>query len=210
MSQKASLAINAVLAIAVIFLFVKVYSGNETPVHADTKTDTTVSNDTSKVDEPRVAPTGKIAFVNSEVINEKYEYLTDKKKVLEKQQASVQAQLKSKMEKAMKREQEIQKSAQFMTMTEQKAAQEELMKLGQDYQMTEERMLGDLQKMEIEFQTTLQKNVEDLLSRYAKENGIDYIFSYIPGMQLLYGNREFDITDVILEKLNEEYRAAKQ
>ena len=159
--QKASLGLNIVLLIAVIFLFVKVYSGNSSAESEETK----------PVKAKEIPGGGaKLAFVNSDSINSGYRFLSDKKVELMAEEQKVRETLNKKMTYAAGREKAIQQNAALLTPAEQQAAQQELMRLAEDYQKTEEKLLGDLQRKEMDYQKQLYDNVNKFLKQYTQEN----------------------------------------
>ncbi|MFZ5554959.1 MAG: OmpH family outer membrane protein [Bacteroidota bacterium] len=199
-NQKLSLGLNLVLLVAVIFLFVKVYSGGGD----------SAAKENEKPPAKQIPGGGaKIAFVNSDSINTGYKFLADKKTELIAEETKARETLNRKMNHAANREKQIQAAAASLTPAEQQAAQLELMQLAQDYQKTEEKLLGDLQRKEMEYQKQLYDNVNAFLATYTKENQIDFVFSYVPGAQLLYGGAEYDITMDVLNGINSQYEATK-
>lgn len=199
--QKVSLGLNIVLLVAVIVLFVKVFSGNSA---ADTE-------ETKPVKAKEIPGGGaKLAFVNSDSINNGYRFLADKKVELMAEEQKARETLNKKMTYAAGREKAIQANAAALNPAEQQAAQQELMRLADDYQKTEEKLLGDLQRKEMDYQKQLYDNVNVFLKSYTKENQIDFVFSYVPGAQLLYGGEEYDITMDVLNGINAEYEKTKK
>ena len=61
-----------------------------------------------------------------------------------------------------------------------------------------------LQKKQIAFTEQLQKNIDDYLAIYNKDNKYDFILSYTKTGQILYANNALDITDEVLKGLNEQ------
>jgi len=198
--QKVSLGLNIVLLVAVIVLFVKVYLGNSLPESEEVK----------PVKAKEIPGGGaKIAFVNSDSINSGYRYLADKKVELVAEEQKVREALNKKMTYAAGREKAIQANAASLTPAEQQAAQQELMRLAEDYQKTEEKLFGELQRKEMDYQKQLYDNVNVFLKSYTKENQIDFVFSYVPGAQLLYGSEEYDITQDVVNGINADYEQSK-
>lgn len=150
----------------------------------------------------------KIGYIRSDSINEKYLFLLDRKKELENESAKAEGALKAEYNRMMKKQQELEGKFKFMTISEQQAAQEEMMKLGEKYRMMEEKMGMELQEKNAFFQKQLYENVEAFLAKYAETNGFDFIFRYEMGMNLMYGSQQYNITSDVLKGLNEEYKAA--
>ncbi len=212
MNQKILLILNAILFIAVVFLFVKIYSGKSCDSTCKNNPDENASaKDTLKNNTyTPVKNDGQlnIAFIHSDSINSSYKFLLDKKKQLETESKSVESRLKSEMQKIQNRQKELEGQIKFMSQTEIQSAEQELQKKAMDYQKLEEKLVSDLQEKEAYFQKQLYKNVEDFLAKYAAEKGIDFVFRYERGLNLMFGNQAYDITSEVLKGLNEEYTSA--
>ncbi len=150
----------------------------------------------------------KIGYIRSDSINEKYLFLIDRKTELENESMKAEGALKAEYNRMMKKQQELEGKFKFMTISEQQAAQEEMMKLGEKYRMMEEKMGMDLQEKNAFFQKQLYENVEAYLAKYAEANGFDFIFRYEMGLNLMYGSDKYNITSDILKGLNAEYKSA--
>jgi outer membrane protein len=127
---------------------------------------------------------------------------------LENESAKAEGALKAEYNRMMKKQQELEGKFKFMTISEQQAAQEEMMKLGEKYRMMEEKMGMELQEKNAFFQKQLYENVEAYLAKYAEANGFDFIFRYEMGLNLMYGSEKYNITSDIIKGLNDEYKSA--
>lgn len=211
MNQKTSLILNAILFVAVIFLFVKVYTcGAGNYCKKDNCENTNTKDTLQKNTYIPVKNDGQlnIAFIHSDSINTSYKFLLDKKKQLETEGKSVESRLKGEMQKIQNRQKELESQIKFMSQSEIQAAEQELQKKAMDYQKLEEKLVSELQEKESFFQKQLYANVEEFLAKYAAENGIDFVFRYERGLNLMFGNRAYDITTEVLKGLNEEYTSA--
>ena len=57
----------------------------------------------------------------------------------------------------------------------------------------------------------MMKKIEEYAKEYAEKNGIDYVFNYQRAAQMMYyTNAQYDITQPLLDGLNERYRATKK
>lgn len=152
----------------------------------------------------------KIAYVNTDSINEHYAYIADFTKVLRGKKASLEAQMESMTIKFQTDYQAFQQSAQagIAPQAELLKAEEGLKRQQQDLANKEMQMqnLGvELEEKNME----LNKNVKEYLLRY--NNGkFDYILSYSDMMPtILLTNPKLDITPDVLKGLNDEYKIKK-
>lgn len=205
-----SLILNGVLAIAVAILFYQVHTLKSVvmPVSEASGSDTEVkpaiiASSTNLGD-------AKIAYVNTDSINEHYAYIADFTKVLRGKKANLEAQMESMTIKFQNDYQAFQQSAQagIAPQSELLKTEESLKRQQQDLANKEMQMqnLGvELEEKNME----LNKNVKEYLQRY--NNGkFDYILSYSDLLPtILLTNPKLDITRDILKGLNEEYNAKK-
>ena len=70
-----------------------------------------------------------------------------------------------------------------------------------DYQSQRRSALDKIATQRAESRTTLLKKIDPILNSYIKENAISLV---IDKKEMLGGNPEFDITKIIVEKLNKE------
>ncbi len=205
-----SLIINGVLAIAVAILFYQVHSlknsatvTENTSVEANVKP-TIITSATNLVD-------AKIAYVNTDSINEHYAYIADFTKVLRNKKATLEGQMQSMTAKFQAEYEAFQQSAQAGV-----APQSELQK----QQASLERQQQELANKELQMQNLgveleeknfeLNKNVKSFLQKI--NNGrFDYILSYSDMMPtILLANPKLDITTEVLKGINDEYNAKKK
>ncbi len=204
-----SLILNGVLAVAVGILFYQVNNLKHAGV-----------DDNSGMTEVAVKPTvtasstnlgdAKIAYVNTDSINEKYQYIADFTKVLKGKKAALEAQMESMTMKFQKEYQEFQQSAQAGI-----APQSELQKQQQNLERQQQELANkelQMQNLGVELEEKnmeLNKNVKEFLKRF-NEGKFDYILSYsdlVP--TILLTNPKLDITTQVLQGLNDEYKASK-
>lgn len=205
-----SLIINVVLVIAVAILFYQVNSLKNSGVSSvekspETEVKPTVINSSTNLAD------AKIAYVNTDSINEHYDYISDFTKVIRNKKATLEAQMQSMTAKFQQEYEAFQQSAQAGV-----APQSELQK----QQASLERQQQELANKELQMQNLgveleeknyeLNKSVKDYLQKI--NNGrFDYILSYsdlVP--TILLTNPKLDITTEVLTGINEEYKNSKK
>lgn len=204
-----SLILNGILAIAIVILFYQV----NTLKNAGTSTQTAFSD---KIVKPTIIESAtnlvdaKIAYVNTDSINEHYDYISDFTKVIRSKKATLEAQMQSMTAKFQQEYEAFQQSAQAGV-----APQSELQK----QQTSLERQQKELANKELQLQNLgveleeknleLNKSVKDYLLKI--NNGrFDYILSYSDMMPtILLANPKLDITSEVLKGINDEYKSKK-
>jgi len=205
-----SLIINGVLAVAVAILFYQVHSlkngaeGTSEQGSEKAEVKPVVLSNTTLAD-------SKIAYVNTDSINEHYEYIADFTKIIRNKKATLEAQMQSMTEKFQREYEAFQQSAQAGV-----APQSELQK----QQASLERQQQELANKELQLQNLgveleeknmeLNKSVKDYLSKI--NNGrFDYILSYSDMVPtILLTNPKLDVTAEVLKGINEEYKNSKK
>lgn len=151
----------------------------------------------------------KLAYVNADTLNKYYLYLKDQEAAFKKKQDAYEGEMAGK-EKALQNEfAAFQKKIQggTMTQTEGEATQK---RLGQQQQALEKRhqtISGELAKEQMAIQEEFQKKLDDFLAKFNEEKQYDFIFTYLKsGGPILYANKAYDITQEVLDAMNEDYK----
>ena len=206
--KNVSFIINGILAIAVAILFYQVNtlknSGDVSPQNeTENKNPIIVTSASNLAD-------AKIAYINTDSINEHYAYIADFTKVLKSKKSVIENQMQTLTTKFQKDYESFQQSAQAGI-----ASEADLMKQKTNL----ERQQQDIANKELQMQNLgieleeknieLNKNVKDYLAKY--NNGkFDYVLSYSDMMPtILLVNPTLDITNDILKGINQEYKNKK-
>ncbi|MBS1638018.1 MAG: OmpH family outer membrane protein [Bacteroidetes bacterium] len=210
-----SLILNAVLIIAVAFLFYEVHTLKSAAQPAESvatqKTDS--ASDVKimpAVNGPSTLADAKIAYVNTDVFNEKYEYITDMSKDLKGRKDRLESVLQSMTEKIQQDYEAYQQSAQtgIAPAADLKRQEESIEKQKNDI-ANKQMQLQNLGYELEEKQMQLNESMKKYLVKY--NNGrFDYILSYSDMVPtILLTNSKLDITEDVLKGMNEEYKASK-
>jgi outer membrane protein len=155
---------------------------------------------------PPTSQTGgvKIAWVNADTLNEKYEWLKQQKLTIEQRMRNAENSLQAKEESLMRDASALQEkfAAGNMTQADAEKAQGALMQRGQKLEEEKARLsrsLADEQKKALD---NLYSNLEAKLKELSGQIGYDYILSYQRGAQILMANDSLEITKQVLEMLN--------
>jgi len=146
----------------------------------------------------------KIAYVNADTLDAKYEWLKQQKQAIEQRLRSAESNLVSKQEALMRDASALQEKFQAGNMTQADAekAQAALMQRSERLQKEEENLRKSLAEDQKKAFNDLYANVESKLKELSGQIGYDYILSYSRGGQILMANDSLDITKQVLELLN--------
>ncbi len=207
-----SFALNIVLVIAVAVLYYLHFSSSKTCAGVDP-----VAGDSTALAKPHVLmpkeiKASKIVYVNTDVINEKFEYIRDLSNVARTKQESFENVYKRKAKDLQDRYQDFQQkgSQGLLSENQTRQAQEELAKGKAELDQMEATHQQMMEEMQIDNEKAL-KMLTDYIKDYNKSSQYNYILSYSssPMSAVLGVNDSLDITNEIIEGLNLQYRAKK-
>ena len=197
--------LNIVLLLAVAFLCVCHFTGFGAPSGSVKNPDAT----------PVVVPTDgafKIGYVNTDSILAKYQYALDLEKGLRDFQTAKEKEYEKKMTDFQTDYQNYLKTGDKLTLTQQKAKEEELKKRAEKLSTLEQELTLQVQ----ERQMNDNKKLLDAIYAFVREyNAANQQFDIIlrqtyADPPTLYMNPAMEITDEIIEGLNKEYEEYKK
>jgi len=212
--NKILIGLNAFLLAAVAFLFFKI---NSLSMPAKAETDIPLESSAIKEKAPEqvvtpvgTTPTGKIAYVNIDELNEKSIEINDLVNEEKRRRTAIEGSLENLKMQYEKKMEEYQNSAKagILPASEMQMKEKEILSIerdAQNKQLQMENLSMDLNEKNEAF----RKNVKNFLTKW--NNGrYDYILAYseaVPSM--LLGNTTLEVTKEVIEKLNDEYRQSK-
>jgi Skp family chaperone for outer membrane proteins len=209
--NKVMMGVIVLLVAAVAFLFFKVYSGSEPAVSEATEKESELPRGKPEaVKLVTTTPTGKIAYVNIDRLNEESLEIGDLVTESKRRKNSIEASVEKLSTQYQQKVEEFQNSqkAGIAPESELRAKAREIEaieKEAQEKQMQMDNLSMDINDKNMAF----QRNVKDFLVKW-NAGRYDYIFSYsdaVPSM--LLGNATFDITSEVITELNKEYSQRK-
>jgi outer membrane protein len=187
-----SLIINVVLSLAVALLYYLHFSSQaQTPAEP--------LNDSSK--------DLKIAYINADSVLKHYDYFKINRDKLEAKGKKLDQDLRNRAQSLQNDYAAYQRNLSNMTIGQAKAVEEDLAKKQQNLRMYQESLGQELMGEEAKITQELYAKVTDYLKKYAKDNGIQFVFKYDPSSDLLYGGEALDISKVVTAGLNDAYTA---
>ncbi len=194
-------AITAVLAILVAVLFYLHFKNHN---QIDKISSRVISQDTAS------KRSLKIAYVDLDSIQEKYEYYRSKMNDFDKRKENADRELNNSFQKIENERVAFVQRGNSITQVEAESFQRDYTRKMQNLENQKRVMEGQIQEEGIKTMDELRKRINDFLGEYNKEKGYSYIFSYSAGLNVLfYKDTTYNITDEVVAGLNEAYRKTK-
>ncbi len=200
--KQLSTVLNGVLLIAVIILYALYFSGKKKP--------------SMEVAGQSAANDGEIypvAFVNTDSLLFNYTYAKEVNEQLMKKQESSRADLNEKAQIFQQDVADFQRKVQtnaFLSQDRFQKEQERLAKAEQDLQQLNQRLSNELMKEQDKFNRQLRDTLENYLAEFATNKPYKLILSNTLGDNVLYGTGSVDITNQIIDGLNNRHAASKK
>lgn len=163
-------------------------------------------NSSAQVIVPPASVSGgvRIAYVNGDTLDARYEWLKQQKQAIQDRVENAQKKLAAEEDAIMKDAQALQEKFQSGTMTQADAEKAD-MALRERAQKLEDKKASTSKSLEEDQKKAfndLYANVESQLKTLSSQIGYDYILSYSRGGQILLANDSLDITKQVLQLLN--------
>jgi outer membrane protein len=195
-----SLMLNAVLILAVAFLYYQVFAGKKSIAATDKKI-TAVSNSGLN------AGAMPIAYVELDSLNEKISYIKEKRKELEGEQKAIENEWQSSMRNLENQKNNFLKRGASITQAEAEKFQGELYQQQQQIEARKQSSGQKLSEKSYKFMDDIQKRIKDFLNDYNKEKKFRYIFTAGSGLDyMVYKDSTLNITDDVIKGMNEKMK----
>ncbi len=151
------------------------------------------------------AGSGKLAYVNIDTLEAKYELLKTKREEFKKRQEEMENELQLSYSQMQNDANEVQKKVQSNTLTqpEYEAAQKRLMQMQKSLESRKQSLTEQLMKEQEDFNKDLKTRLDAFIDNYNKDKRYDFIFTYsASGSSLLYVNKALDITKDVVDGMN--------
>ena len=195
-----SIILNAVLVVAVLVLFYLQFSGKEQQKNTDKK------------ENHVVAANGEIAYVNIDSLRKNYTFYKDLGELLFEKQQNLEANLNRKMAAYEKEAIDFQEKIQKHLVTQRQAEemQQKLMGKQQSLLQLKENLSQQLMQDEMNMNKQLQDSLASFFNSFNADKRFKIILSISIGQNILYGDEALDITETVIEGLNERYGTTKK
>jgi outer membrane protein len=195
--KKLSIVLYVILFLAIGSLYILHFTGNKKSV---------VSESTSNV------TSQGIAYVNIDSIIINFDMFADRREELMSKQQSAEAELTSKGTQYEKGARDYQEKVTKGLVTRATAAQMEQALLQQQQELMSLR--DQLQANLMEEEQVMNRQILEYITDFLEENREKFNFQYVLGKSfggiVLYSDSALDITDTVLEAINQKYQGEKK
>lgn len=209
--NKISVALNAVLLIAIAVLFYLYFSLNSKLTPSTEGTPETGKTTPKLITDPSKLANAKIAYINIDSLNAKYQFITDKSQEINKRQMALENTLNSMYGKFQQEVADLQQAAQAGLRSEAELRkEEERLQVKQQDIANKEKQLQALGDEVANTQANMLRSVSKFIEKY-NNNKFDFILAYTSNniSSVLFAKSELEITNEIVDGLNKEYAETK-
>ncbi len=185
-----SLAINAILLVAVAVLYYLHFSGPKSPA----LTSTTSVGDL------------KIAYISSDTLLKYYDYFKVNRDKLQAKGQRLDQDLKSRAQGLQNEFETYQRNSGNLTIGQARAVEEDLGKKRQNLQLYQESLSQEIQVDQEKMTKDLYDRVTAYLKKYGQEKGLEVVLKFDAASDLLYGDDRLDISKEVVKGLNDLYK----
>lgn len=153
--------------------------------------------------------TTKMAFVNSDIVLQKYDLVSKLASQLESERTKKDGDLKKRQAEFEQEAAYFQETMKKQSLSEASAQKiyEQLMEKQQDIYALQDQYAGELSEKEYKMNMILLDSVRNYLNRMNVEYQFDYILNFNLTGGILLAKDTFDITNSVIEGLNMEFNA---
>jgi outer membrane protein len=197
MKKSVLLIINAILAVAIIGLYILHFTNRDNDNKETIVVSSTVESKTAKENLP-------IAYVNVDSFLLKYTFAKEANEKLFSKSQKAQAELSSEMKKWQTDAMEFQKKVQSKAFLSEERAQQEsnrLMKKQQELEALDARLSRDLMKEQEKIHKQLHDSLFTFLKGYCEERSIQIVLGNLND-DVLYSQKHQNITNDVITEMN--------
>lgn len=196
------IVVNALLVIGLVILYVMYFSPKQ---HSGDQ-----QEQLAQIEDRLSESVSSIAYVSSDILMEEYELAKKLRNDFEEEQARLETDLNRRQRTLQTEVEGFQRSINLGTISLDRAQvrEQELMVMQQELIQLNDTYRQRLAAREFDMNLELLDRISGFLERYNKEVGHDFILGYSRGGGILHAEKRHDITEEVLRRLNEEYRAS--
>jgi len=155
----------------------------------------------------------KLAFIDSDVLKERLPEFQEAQRKLDQLRQEFEREAKDREAKLLKMQEDFRRQELLMSETRKAELQSEFegkVRELQEYTQGKFGPEGELAKKNMELSAPIFEKINAALRQLAVDEGYDFIFdSAAPGAGLVYAGEKYDVTEKLLERLEEQREKAE-
>lgn len=193
---------NIILIIAVGYLFLNDQSGESKKGAPDNKD---LKENLAKQDISGV----RMAYINTDSLVAKYEYHKELRLKVEAKAKNLEADMATRVRILQEGAQDLQARAAQLSQEQVQAHARELQMKERELELYQQQRTQELINEEAELTLLIKNDMDSILNNIKSEYDLDYVLSYDSKGVLLSANEDYDMTEILVKRLNEKYEAKK-
>ena len=151
----------------------------------------------------------RVAYINTDSLVRKYDLHKELQEKLAGRARILEQDMANKAQVFQQNVELLQKQAPNMSEAELQAAQMDLQQSQQSLMAYRDEKGAELAKEQRSLDSLIMDDLKDIVENVKDEFGLDYILSYDPNSILLAANENYNITAVVVERLNKKHNQGK-
>jgi len=145
----------------------------------------------------------RLAYVRIDSMQSQYNYFQELADELQAEEEQIVADLQRHQQTLQENIALYQQEAPKMTQAQRNANEADLMRVQQQYMQVEQAAQDQLLRKQADLANMLKADMNKAIAVLKDELNLDFILLYEEGGQIIYANTEFDITERMVNMLNE-------
>ncbi len=193
--KQASIIINVILTLAVLVLYYLHFSNNS-------------SSGSQESAGGGFQGELKMAYINADTVLKYYDYFKVSREKLEAKGKKMDTDFRNRAQGLQREIASYQNTVSNLTIGQARALEEDLTKKQQNLRVYQESLAQELSMEEGKLTQELYERITRYLKEYGSKNGIHAVFKFDPTSDLLYAGEVMDVTQDVINGLNESYKNA--
>ena len=145
----------------------------------------------------------RLAYVRIDSMQSQYNYFQELADELQAEEQQIVADLQRRQQTLQENIALYQQEAPKMTQAQRNANEADLMRVQQQYMQVEQAAQDQLLRKQADLANMLKADMDKAIAVLKDELNLDFILLYEEGGQIIYANTDFDITERMVNMLNE-------
>ena len=145
----------------------------------------------------------RLAYVRIDSMQSQYNYFQELADELQAEEQEIVADLQRRQQTLQENIALYQQEAPKMTQAQRNANEADLMRVQQQYMQVEQAAQDQLLRKQADLANMLKADMDKAIDVLKDELNLDFILLYEEGGQIIYANTDFDITERMVNMLNE-------
>jgi outer membrane protein len=145
----------------------------------------------------------RLAYVRIDSLQSQYNYFQELVGELQAEEEKIVAELQRRQQELQTNIELYQQEAPKMTARQREANEADLRRVQQNYLQVEQAAQGQMMQRQNDLTVMMREDMNSAIETLKEELNLDFILLYEEGGQIIYANDDYDITERMVNMLNE-------